>query len=174
MSNFQEHTMADFVEAMLPTFSSKLALLMNFRLSSDFYLKNKKGRVAAEYNATTYIQMLVHRPTNYTKIYAREKENPHDQFPEIWTRVVDHDSVWRTEGFYVLQNASRKHMLAAMEHGEIDSTNEFLSFDLFERPAYTTVEEAVALDKGQFTFPKNFKLTMGKTLGLKEIGQYLR
>lgn len=165
----------DVVETMLPTFSGKLALRMVFRINADYY---GEGDDFDAPQLTDYVEMLIYRPTNYTKIFVRIKSSSQQDYPELWTKVTDHDSCWRSDGF----SAITKHQydlvsrLAKERQIPFKEISSVIHFDLFDgKPSYVTVEECLAKDKSQDNpFPRIYSIKVGTEVPLKEIHKFLR
>lgn len=176
MNRFDSDLFNDMVEAMLPTFSDKLALAMVFRVSVDYHAGcDLLNDHPDDIHLSRYIQVVVHRPTNYTKVYARDKDHPRADYPEIWTKVTDHDSCWRSELLSPVDKAVRAMTQQITDTGiPYQRVSEFICFDLFSgKPCYTTIENAERQDTSN-VFPRRFKLVIGDTLALHQITPFLR
>lgn len=101
------------IEEVLPRFTMGTAFFTSFSLPTDY----------AKEDGYRWLDLLVHRPDNYTKVYIREgwniialedmeedpddpdstvpkKDKDYDHFKGTWRRICDHDSGWRLDGIH--------------------------------------------------------------------------
>jgi hypothetical protein len=172
----------DIVEVMLPRFSGKLALKFRVKLSLDYFGKEEdiQNGTAKELHDTYYVEYLVVRPYNYTKVYMRQGEDTRSKTPQTWRFVADHDSCWK-EAFekmsHIYFDRRQKFLDAGLEWHQI---SEHFCFDLFSgKPHYILLEKAepveeVARNDHWKLRQVEHKLTFGgRIIPLEEIHKYL-
>jgi hypothetical protein len=160
-----ESILADVVESMLPTFSSKnlgLHMIFSFKYEDMGFNKDGNEIVRQPWAKRYAVELLFIRPNNYTKVLGRVVEDPS---PKNFTPIhlmdkqielkqfSDHDTGWRSGGF----NTFFKTFIDAVkkyneEHPEgpdlRDVLSEFHGFEVFNgKPKYVYIEYAHCKDK---------------------------
>lgn len=163
-----ERIIAGIVEAMLPTFSGKLALRMVFDLGIDHYSEGDTKEIHARH----FVEFTFHRPSNYTRVYVRDAKSTR-QFGEVYHRTSDHDSCWRSDGMSILTELYFKmrepFTKAGLKPYQISDHD---IFALSGEPHYLTIEDREAIDKDS-SYPKLYKLTLGPRVPLGKIHEHL-
>ena len=165
------------VEAFLPRFCDRqLGLLLEVDVSYDCYTKS-------EQHHRKIMQMLIHRPTNYTKVLVREV-NFQDagisllkKEPTIWEKWADHDSCWNSDGmrcFYVHEQEAIKTFTD--NNIPIKNIHPFISFNLFGGIKYVKIEYMKGVDPPKNHsngYARHWEVLITNDIPLTELHQYL-
>jgi hypothetical protein len=144
--------LTDIVDSMLPRFSGQLALRFRLRMDQDYYGEKLSKEVAKKLSDSWCVEFVVHRPSNYTKVYMRQGPfgsfGPGDKEERgPWMFVADHDSCWR-EAFDKPCRISWERRQPFLDAGlEPHEVAEYGRFDMFDgQPQYVELEKAEPLE----------------------------
>lgn len=167
------------VESFLPRFSdSKLGLLFEIDASFRNYTENGE-----DYDRRECLQMLIIRPSNYTKVLFRKvafvDSGYHDMIkkPITWKKLSDHDSCWRSDGMRCffqhkceVWNWFEKKGIAR------DAISEHISFSIFNQPKYVEISQRKATnipDGCSESYSSDWEVVIERQIPLKEVHNYL-
>lgn len=149
-----------FVESMLPRHRN-IGLRLVLKCSLDHW----SDLPGADIHESRDLELLFHRPYNYTKVYGRLRE-VRKAPPEIWEKFSDHDSCWRDEAFNKINELFYEQMLTSFTEKGINypDIKQDIQISIFEGgPEFVSVESAEAIDKDK-TYPKFYRLSIGRKL----------
>jgi len=167
------------VESFLPRFSDKrLGLLFEIDASFNNYTKNDE-----DYNRREYLQMLIIRPDNYTKVLFRKVTFVDGGYhvmvkkPITWKKLSDHDSCWRTDGMRCFFQYKCEVWKWFEERGIArDDILEHISFSIFNQPKYVEISQMKGIntpDGCSESYSPDWEVVIERQIPLNEVHNYL-
>lgn len=165
-----ERMLIGMIESMLPgSTDGKLALFMILNVNHHYGGKN----IHKEF------PIIIHRPSNYTKVLLYEKQNFTwrkliSSKGLYFTKMSDHDSCWRSDGFRFF---SQNYFSAAKELGsdrpaDVEVDYSFCVFD--GDPRYLLLKDLRAKRDKETGYTEGYLVKVERKISLKEVGEYLK
>lgn len=144
------NVVVEIVENTLPRFTADKLLLVSIRASYlHFPHGYKNGNdLSDEFNYTTFLHFIFHRPNNYTKVMFLESSAPFIKEGDEFKLVSDHDSCWKADGVFSSVSKVHNRVISELEIYCENLGEDFSNILRFQQPNFSSFEK-IKLHKGK-------------------------